>query len=1016
MDNLHGSGPTGKDGQEHKGHRISTSLEDLGNFCLASGEFATAIEYFNKLLAVTGSSGDDGPRRASLLRRLATCYTKMGKCDHSLELLDKAFMLVSDGEDPVELARIIGDRGWVHFKRGEYDLSQADLEAGLDILLGDDRGREIAAAYNRLGGIAFRKGENEKAFDFYRAALSAARLIKDQELVGTCLNNLGLVCKNLGRWPESRTYLEEALKVADEIGQHLEKGGRLNNLGIIYSKLGFWKKAHRCWSDSAGILTRIGNRWELASVFLSLGHYHLTYRDFEKAEEYYIRALKESSDNGDARTSALSLECLGDLHFACDCVDSARRCYQEALEIAEEIAPRGDVVAEVKRRLADVEVRCGNYDAGGELASDALRVADEIKDVFEQACALRSRACAEFHSGEWERSRADFTKAIGKLASLGDRKELAIAYLAAGELLSSQASSCDLARDYLSEALSIFEELDMDYEAGLSALWLGRIAAVKGDIEICHGLLGKVVRIFGDEVPGCVREEISRIEREADEQVSSLSVSEPNNLAGFNAIVGRILNAHGQAKKLEIILDACVERSAADRGLILVSHNGTLRPLAIRGIDSATATRIVPAISEMLMIAESSDRPLVSTNVSKDGRLSAGGVADAPNGPALCVPLAVSGAGCGCVYLDCKRKGTFFNRDDVEFVIALMGIAKSVLSEAQLDRYMEETRFLRSRLDKTSPIKGIITQNRKMLEILETVRFLCRTSTTVLVEGETGTGKEMLAKAIHSSGHRAESPFVTIDCSALSNEILESELFGHVKGAFTDAKSSKTGLFEAADRGTVFLDEIDKTSRKFQERLLQVVDKREFKPVGSTVSKKVDFRLICATNRDVAREVEGGRFLEDLYYRLKVISLKLPPLRERRDDIPILAEHFLALYSKRLSRAVVGFSASAMDLLVSFSWPGNVRQLEHEIERAVTFAEEGALITPDLFSEDLTEWANIVATDGKKPMAEAVQQVEKQMIKDAIRRFSGNKTKAAKSLGLSRRGLLNKIQRYHIKS
>ncbi len=1012
MDKLHGSGPTDKDGQGRRGPGIGTSLEDLGNFCLATGEFTTAIEYFNKLLALTGFT--DKPRRASLLRRLATCYMKIGKCDHALELLDKGFVLVSDGEDPLELSRIICERGWVHFKRGEYDLSQADLESGLDILLGDDRGSEIARTYNRLGGIAFRKGEYEGAFDLHRAALSAARMTKDKDLTGVCVNNLGLDCKNLGRWSESRVYLEEALKIAEEIGQHLEKGLRLTNLGIIYSKLGFMKKAHRCLTDSADTLTRIGNTWDVVATYLALGHYYLTYRDFEKAEEYYVRALKQSSDHGDARNSALSLEYLGDLHFACDRVDSARRCYREALAIAVEIAPRGDIVAEAKRRLADVEVRCGNYEAGIELAGEALRVATENRHVFEQACSLRSKACAEFHHGEWERSRASFSRAIEMLVGLGDRKDLAVAYLAAGELLSSQPSSCVEARDYLSDALGIFEDLGMSYEAGLSALWLGRIAAMKGNVEVCHGLLGKVIGIFGEEVPTDVREKIDKIEREADEQVSSLSVSEPNGLAGFNAIVGHILTARGQAKKLEIILDACVERSAADRGLMLLSHNGSLKPLALRGIDSAGVGQITCAVSEMLMIADSTGKPLVSTNVSKDGRLSGNGEAEVPDGAALCVPLSMSGGGTGCVYLDCRRKGTFFNKDDVEFVIALVGIAKSVLSEARLDKYMEETRFLRARLDKTSPVKGIITQNRKMLEILETVRFLCSASTTVLVEGETGTGKEMLARAIHSSGNRSGRPFVTIDCSALSNEILESELFGHVKGAFTDARTDKTGLFEAADGGTVFLDEIDKTSRKFQERLLQVVDKREFKPVGSTISRKVDFRLLCATNRDLAQEVESGHFLEDLYYRLKVISLRLPPLRERRDDIPLLAEHFLALCSKRLEKSVVGFSAPAMDLLVSYSWQGNVRQLEHEIERAVTFSEEGGLVTPDLFSEDLNEWASVVTADTRKPMADAVQQVEKQMIKDAIRRFAGNKTRAAKSLGLSRRGLLNKIQRYHI--
>jgi transcriptional regulator with PAS, ATPase and Fis domain len=296
------------------------------------------------------------------------------------------------------------------------------------------------------------------------------------------------------------------------------------------------------------------------------------------------------------------------------------------------------------------------------------------------------------------------------------------------------------------------------------------------------------------------------------------------------------------------------------------------------------------------------------------------------------------------------------------------------------------------------------------------VRFLGKTPTTVLLEGETGTGKEMLARAIHLSGERRSRPFVTIDCSALSTEIVESELFGHVKGAFTDARADRTGLFEAAEGGTVFLDEIDKTSRKFQERLLQVVDKREFKPVGSTVSKKADFRLVCATNKDLAREIESERFLEDLYYRLKVISLKLPPLRERRDDIPLLAEHFLEKYAGEMDKAVAGFAPTAMDLLVSYSWPGNVRQLEHEVERAVTFVEDGEVITPALFSDELRSWGSIVASSGGRGLSQAIEQIERQMIRDALKRFNGNKSKVARDLGLSRRGLLNKINRYRITS
>jgi transcriptional regulator with GAF, ATPase, and Fis domain len=774
------------------------------------------------------------------------------------------------------------------------------------------------------------------------------------------------------------------------------------------------KRAHRCWTQSLETFTRIGNKGDIASAYLSLGQYYLTFRDFERAEGFFVKALKESSESGAARDSALSLEYIGDLHAACDRMDEARASYREALEVAKEIAPHGDVVAEAKRKLADVEVQCGNLEGALALATEAHTIAHEMKDIFEEACSLRSKACAEFHLNEWEMARPDFAEAIEKLSGLGARKELAVTYLAAGELLSAQPSSVNLAHDYLGAALGIFEEIGMNYEAGISALWLGRVAATAGDIERCHGLLGKVVRIFGDDVPQDVLDEIRVIEREADEQVSSLSVSDSNSLAGFNTIVDTILNSRGEAAKLDVVLDACLARTAAERGAILFDRNGELKPLASRGLDAVMVEKLRPVMAEMLMIAETSGRPLVSAGIDRDGRLSGCGVESLPEVAALCVPVAVSGAGSGCIYLDSTSPRKPFTRDDVEFVVALMGIAKSVLSEAQLGRYMEEARFLRSRLKESAPMEGVITQNRKMLEILETVRLLNKASTTVLIEGETGTGKEMLARALHATGDRSGRPFVTIDCSALSNEILESELFGHVKGAFTDARESKIGLFERADGGTVFLDEIDKTSRKFQERLLQVVDKREFKPVGSAVSRVVDFRLICATNRDLSQEVEAGRFIEDLYYRLKVISLRLPPLRERRDDVPLLAEHFLGLYASRLDKSVIGFSASAMDLLVSFAWPGNVRQLEHEIERAVTFAAQGELITPDLFSEDVTSWGSIVATDAKRPLMDAVEQIEKQMIKDAIRRSSGNKTKAAKSLGISRRGLLNKLQRYHI--
>jgi len=1007
-------GHGGRDEERHRPNSINSSLEELADFCLATGELSTAIEYYTRALAKADPVSSPS-KKASLLRRLATCYSRIGKCDHALELLDKAFALVADGEDPFELARIIGERGWVHFKRGEYDLSEADLQAGIDILMGDEKAKAVAQFYNRLGGVYYRKGDPERAMELYRAALAMARLLGERQLVGTCLNNLGLVCKSKGRWLEAKTFFEDALKVAEDIGQHFEKATRLSNLGIVHSKLGDWRKAYRCWTQALDIFMSIGNRWESISVYIALGNYYLTYRDFERAEEYYVRAMKESSDNGDARSAALSFEAMGDLHHACGRLDSANRCYHEALEIAAEIAPRSDIVIEVKRRLADLEISRGNFAEALELATQAIDLANQIGDIFERACAIRSRSCAQFHLKEWEQARNGFEKAIEIFAGLGCKKELALTYLVAGELLVSQSGLSKLAASYLSMALPLFEEIGMTYEAGLATLGLGRIAAAKGDVEACHKLLDRVTSAFDQTAPTELWQAIQKIGAEADESVARLSVSEANDLASFNEIVGKILATRDDSQRMKLVLEGCLDKTVAERGAILVGTIERLEAVANLGIPSEDLPETSVLVRRLAEASGSYQRPVVSASLKNDVRFTFDEIDGIGDRAAVCVPVRLGDAEIAFIYLDAPGRKVF-SRSQIEFVVAMAGILKTVISEAKLGRYVEETRYLRSKLKDSKRIGGLITQNRKMLEIIDAIQFLCHTSTTVLIEGETGTGKEMLARAIHASGERKSKPFVTIDCSALANDIIESELFGHVKGAFTDAKTGKKGLFEEAHGGTVFLDEIDKTSRKFQQRLLQVVDKREFKPVGSTVWRKIDFRLICATNRDLAEEVRAGRFLEDLYYRLKVISLKIPPLRERRDDIPLLAEHFLEVYNKRLGKSVVGFTSAAMDLLVSYSWPGNVRQLEHEIERAVTFCRDGNLITPELFSDEVTEWRSHFGMTTVKPIAKAVEEVEKALIREAMRRFGGNKTKVAKSLGLSRRGLLNKLHRYRIEA
>jgi two-component system response regulator AtoC len=309
-----------------------------------------------------------------------------------------------------------------------------------------------------------------------------------------------------------------------------------------------------------------------------------------------------------------------------------------------------------------------------------------------------------------------------------------------------------------------------------------------------------------------------------------------------------------------------------------------------------------------------------------------------------------------------------------------------------------------------STLSGLIGTSAPMREVLEMIRLVADSSATVLIQGESGTGKELVAKTIHLTSYRREKPFVVVDCGSLPETLLESELFGHVKGAFTGAHAFKRGLFEEADGGTIFLDEIGDTTATFQAKLLRVLQEGEVKPVGGTQPVKIDARVISATNKDLSELVKAKTFRQDLYYRLAVLPLHLPPLRERREDIPLLVEHFVAGSCKRHRQPIRTISPEVMQALIETSWPGNVRELQHYIERAVVTTTGPILACKDLVALDSS------AKDGDLRSATrgAVTQTESARIVYALKKTCGNRSKAAKLLKISRASLYNKLRSYHI--
>jgi two-component system response regulator AtoC len=340
------------------------------------------------------------------------------------------------------------------------------------------------------------------------------------------------------------------------------------------------------------------------------------------------------------------------------------------------------------------------------------------------------------------------------------------------------------------------------------------------------------------------------------------------------------------------------------------------------------------------------------------------------------------------------------------------------------ERLLRENRRLQGAGGATS-WEGILGESEPMRVVMRQVERLAPVSTTVLITGESGTGKELVARALHARSPRAAMPFVAVNCGAIPGGLIESELFGHAKGAFTDARTARRGLFSEADGGTLFLDEVGELPPPAQVKLLRVLQEGEIRPVGENRAEKVDVRVLAATLRDLGRLVERGEFREDLYYRLNVVNVRVPPLRERPGDVPLLARAFLGRFNRELNREppVRGFSPEAEALLASYSWPGNVRELENAMERAVLLAE-GELILPQNLPERL--WSSPPPASAPAPvptspstetnlsLKQAIRELEESYIRAALRRTRGNRTRAAEVLEISHRALLYKIKEYGI--
>jgi two-component system response regulator AtoC len=428
--------------------------------------------------------------------------------------------------------------------------------------------------------------------------------------------------------------------------------------------------------------------------------------------------------------------------------------------------------------------------------------------------------------------------------------------------------------------------------------------------------------------------------------------------------------------------------------------------------DRGYEVRAVSSAEEALKEIAARDYDLVLTDVRMPGMGGLGLVAELQRVAPDLLVIVMSAYGTHDTALEAMKAGAYdylpkpFKPDDVVLVLR---------KAEERERLARENRRLRSELAGAYPLGNLVGRSEGMQEVLRQLRRVAPQKTTVLLRGESGTGKELLARALHDLSPRAAMPFVAVNCGAIPAELIESELFGHVKGAFTDARRDKKGLVVEADGGTLFLDEVAELLPGLQVKLLRFLQEEVVRPVGDTRSRRVDVRVVAATARDLAQAVEAGQLRDDLYWRLNVVTLQLPALRDRPDDIPALAAHFLARYARlRPELSGIKFTEGAMAVLRAHRWPGNVRELEHAVERAVVLAEG-----PDIGEENLPDSARSpppgalrLPPEGSLSVKRGVRSLEEQLIRAALERTGGNRTRAAELLEISYRALLYKIKDY----
>ncbi|TMQ60876.1 MAG: tetratricopeptide repeat protein [Candidatus Eisenbacteria bacterium] len=999
--------------------------QELGDLYFAADNFAVALEYYRRALEVEDRRGE-GASQESLLKtgtQIVECLRHRGDLNEAVEALHDLHRKLRPHVTREQIGRLSSRLGILLFERGRYRAAHRAASRAYRLLRDTTLNLDLGHTEMCLGAIALRTGEWNSAREHFESAIATYRRADYQSGMAAAYNNLGLLHKNQCRFKESVRFLEQALRISERSGHYHDAATYVHNLGIVHDKMGDWDLAEEHYRRGLQMYTEVGYAAGRARALGCLGNLKRKRRDWAQAEELIRESLALATERGYPRETILAREALGDYFLDRGALLEARGEFESALTMADQVAPDSDLTVELLRRLGEVHLAALELDPAVRLAERALAIARRLGDRLEEACSLKLIGLASAEAGDLEQARGYLDQASEILQQIGKRYELARLCFAAGLAWRKRArrgksrAILDESVSYLRRAVAGFESFGLSELTAGALLELSRSEMHRGltDEAVIH--LDHAASLFSDREEPALEHEIEEFRREVEQGLIEGTSAQSNEFAAFDEI-RRVLRVEEGDGSLQEILGTLVRRSGAARGCVVApASDGSATVLAAAGISLRVAQDLLRELLARLGAERLGSGPVVSSRAGVDPRFRDFPASHAlsPRTSLVIMPLSLPSGQAGFLYLDRPAEGPLgaFKQREVNLIAVLSNYVSVAILETQRRELARENLSLRGRLLGTADDHGIITRSRELLEILSLLERVGPSDATILIEGETGSGKGLLARAIHASSNRANKPLIQVNCAALPEPLLESELFGHVQGAFTGAVREKSGLFVEANGGTLFLDEVDKTTITIQGKLLQVLDNREVRPVGGNRSTKVDVRVLCATNVNLKARIAKGEFLEDLYYRLNDICFRVPPLRERPEDIPLLVEHYLQRFAAEMGKDIRGVDPEVLRLFAELPWRGNVRELEKVAKRMVVLANDGEPLSVRLVPRELLR-VEEEASDSPATLKAEVAKVERKLIGQALERSGWNKLRAARALSLSYPTLLQKIKLYQL--